>query len=365
MSDLLHKLLTRPATRREFLCRSGMGFASLGLAGLMASQGLLDARPAPTSSPLAPKQPHFPAKAKRVIHLFMNGGPSHVDTFDPKPALRQVRRQAAAARTCAPSARPAPPSRRRSSSRSTARAASRSASSSRTSAECIDDIARHPLDARRRAQSRAVADADELRRGPADSAEHGLVGDLRPGQREPEPARLHRHVSRRLSDPGDAELAVRRSCPASTRAPTSTRGTPTVEKLIENIRNNCVAAGRAAPAARSAAAAQRAPSAAARSATPQLEARIQSFELAYRMQMDATDAFDVSREPQHDPRHVRPRHAGPADPDRPPAARTRRALRAGLARRGPAVGQPRRPRGQPSPAGAGVRPGHRRPAART
>ena len=38
-------------------------------------------------NPLAPKQPHFPATAKRVIHLFMNGGPSHVDTFDPKPAL--------------------------------------------------------------------------------------------------------------------------------------------------------------------------------------------------------------------------------------------------------------------------------------
>src|SRR5690606_12045154 len=38
-------------------------------------------------NPLAPKSPHFPAKAKHVIHLFMNGGPSHVDTFDPKPQL--------------------------------------------------------------------------------------------------------------------------------------------------------------------------------------------------------------------------------------------------------------------------------------
>src|SRR5262245_22484421 len=76
-------------TRRELLSRSGMGFASLGLAGLMASQGLLGspARAATATQPLAPKGPHFPAKAKRVLHLFMNGGPSHVDTFDPKPLL--------------------------------------------------------------------------------------------------------------------------------------------------------------------------------------------------------------------------------------------------------------------------------------
>src|SRR5690242_11543876 len=77
-------------TRRELLTRSGMGFAMLGLAGLMGTEGLL-APPAEAAStlvnPLAPKSPQFPAKAKRVIHLFMNGGPSHVDTFDPKPLL--------------------------------------------------------------------------------------------------------------------------------------------------------------------------------------------------------------------------------------------------------------------------------------
>ncbi len=77
-------------TRRELLGRSGMGFAALGLAGLMASEGLL-ASPAQAATgypnPLAPKAAHFPAKARRVVHLFMNGGPSQVDTFDPKPAL--------------------------------------------------------------------------------------------------------------------------------------------------------------------------------------------------------------------------------------------------------------------------------------
>src|SRR5262249_20791658 len=77
-------------TRRELLSRSGMGMASLGLAGLLANEGRslgASLERDRAVSPLAPKKPHFPGKAKRVIHLFMNGGPSHVDTFDPKPAL--------------------------------------------------------------------------------------------------------------------------------------------------------------------------------------------------------------------------------------------------------------------------------------
>src|SRR2546429_2427572 len=73
-------------SRRDMLKRSGMGFAALSLTHLLAEQNLLEATPV-NSSPLAPRQPHFPARAQRVIHLFMNGGPSHVDTFDPKPAL--------------------------------------------------------------------------------------------------------------------------------------------------------------------------------------------------------------------------------------------------------------------------------------
>jgi Protein of unknown function (DUF1501) len=73
-------------SRRELLARCGNGAGMLGLAAVLASQGHAAAGTT-TSSPLAPKPPHFPAKAKRVIHLFMNGGPSHVDTFDPKPSL--------------------------------------------------------------------------------------------------------------------------------------------------------------------------------------------------------------------------------------------------------------------------------------
>jgi hypothetical protein len=70
-------------TRREMLMRSGLGFGALALTGLA------DESPAAALNPLAPKSPQFAPKARRVIHLFMNGGPSHVDTFDPKPALER------------------------------------------------------------------------------------------------------------------------------------------------------------------------------------------------------------------------------------------------------------------------------------
>src|SRR5947208_3405450 len=88
-------------TRRELLRRSGMGLGMLGLAGVLQQGGLLGADAASATAgksgdetagyqnPLAERRPHFPAKAKRVIHLFMNGGPSHVDTFDPKPSLEK------------------------------------------------------------------------------------------------------------------------------------------------------------------------------------------------------------------------------------------------------------------------------------
>ncbi|MCH2401875.1 MAG: DUF1501 domain-containing protein, partial [Pirellulales bacterium] len=78
---------TYPLSRRDLLRRSGMGLGTVGLAGLLAQDGLLAAPRVNQNNLLTPRQPHFPARAKRVIHFFLNGGPSHVDTFDPKPAL--------------------------------------------------------------------------------------------------------------------------------------------------------------------------------------------------------------------------------------------------------------------------------------
>ncbi|MCO6455814.1 MAG: DUF1501 domain-containing protein [Pirellulaceae bacterium] len=75
----------KSTSRREMLRTSACGFGQLALAALAGSRALAD-RPA-ASGPLAPRPPHFPARAKRVIFLFMWGGPSHVDLFDPKPEL--------------------------------------------------------------------------------------------------------------------------------------------------------------------------------------------------------------------------------------------------------------------------------------
>ena len=74
----MHSLARPSMSRRDFLARAGLGLGGLSLGTLAQAQ---------SRSPLAAHAPHFTPKAKRVIHFFLNGGPSHVDTFDPKPAL--------------------------------------------------------------------------------------------------------------------------------------------------------------------------------------------------------------------------------------------------------------------------------------
>lgn len=92
-------------SRRACISRLGAGTGALGLAGVFQQAGLLAnpgtrtaaaataASTIAAASPLSPKPPMFPARAKRIIHLFMNGGPSQVDTFDPKPALEKYNGQ--------------------------------------------------------------------------------------------------------------------------------------------------------------------------------------------------------------------------------------------------------------------------------
>ena len=132
-----------------------------------------------------------------------------------------------------------------------------------------------------------------------------------------------------------------------------------IEKLIENIRNDASTPEE-----------QRQQldlvrelnerHAAARPHDPGLEARIQSFELAYRMQGEAAEAFDISREPEFIRASLRPGHAGAAALDHSPPARARRAVHPGLERRGSALGRPRKhrcppPRSSP-PSGTGRSP---------
>ena len=106
-------------------------------------------------------------------------------------------------------------------------------------------------------------------------------------------------MPRRLSDQGRRRTGSRPSCPASTRARTSTRSTPTSRSSIENIRNTALPPTEQRRQLDLLRAAQRSSTSAARADDAALEARIQSFELAYRMQIEAAEAFDVSREPQH------------------------------------------------------------------
>ncbi len=82
-----------PLSRRDMLIRTGTGLGSLGLASVLAQAGLLAAEEGKPVNPLAPKPAHFKPRAKRLIHLFMNGGPSQVDTFDPKPGLTKYNGQ--------------------------------------------------------------------------------------------------------------------------------------------------------------------------------------------------------------------------------------------------------------------------------
>src|SRR5689334_17941636 len=79
--------LPAAADRRDFLFRAGGGLGAIALNWLVSR----DAAAAPTANPLAPKKPHFEAKAKSVIFMFMVGGPSPVDLFDPKPELEKWR----------------------------------------------------------------------------------------------------------------------------------------------------------------------------------------------------------------------------------------------------------------------------------
>ncbi|QDU42352.1 hypothetical protein Mal52_08080 [Symmachiella dynata] len=85
------KLTPCGRTRREFLWQAGGGFAGTALTGMLAADGFFDtpavAGEAKVASPLAAKRPHFAARAKSVIFLFMYGGPSQVDLWDPKPEL--------------------------------------------------------------------------------------------------------------------------------------------------------------------------------------------------------------------------------------------------------------------------------------
>lgn len=281
-------------SRRDFLTRSGMGFGMLGLASMIPElQGAEGIGP----NPLAPRRPHFAPKAKHVIHIFANGGISHVDTFDPKPSLTKHAGKAL------------PYSNLKTERKTGAAFASpytfkkHGQSGIEVSeifphvAECVDDMA-------------------FVRSMHADIPNHepslmlmncGDARLIRPC--------LGSWLSYGLGTENQNLPAFISMCPRgypiqesqnwqSGFLPTVFQGTyvdtqhTSVEKLIQNIQNNSLSLSR-----------QRKQlnllqklnmeHMRVREKDSELEARVSSFELAYRMQMEATDAFDIRKEPQH------------------------------------------------------------------
>ncbi len=293
------RLEDRFLTRRDFLGRCGIGFGMLGLAQLLGPQALRAATgPSPINgdSPLMPRQPQFPAKAKRVIHIFANGGPSHVDTFDPKPILEKLH------------GKPLPMDNLKTERKTGAAFQSpfkfkKYGQSGIEVSDLFSHVAEH------------IDDITVIRSMHADVPNHepSLLLMNCGESRQPRPS-MGSWVTYGLGTENQNLPGFITMCPGgypiqesqnwqSAFLPGIFQGTyldtqhEQVEKLIENIRNQSIAKEEQRRqldllAKLNQEHAQR------RAKDAQMEARVASFELAYRMQMDATDAFDVSREPQ-------------------------------------------------------------------
>jgi hypothetical protein len=288
-----------PITRRELLRRSGLGFGLLGLTSLLALDNLhpSSAHAALTdTNPLAPRPPHFPAKAQRVVHLFLNGGPSHVDTFDPKPLLDKYH------------GKPLPNPNLRT-ERKTA-GAMRSPFTFRRYGKSGIEVSE--LFARTAEQH--IDDLCVLRSVYADVPNHEpslMLMNCGDG-RLPRPS-MGAWVTYGLGSENQNLPGFIAMCPGghpivatqnwrSAFLPGAYQGTyldtqhTAVEKLLENIHNNGLTA---AEQRRQLDLVQRLNQRhlEERQGDTQLETRIQSFELAFRMQAEAAEVFDINKEP--------------------------------------------------------------------
>ncbi len=280
-------------TRRDMLCRTGTGLGMLGLIGLLADSGLL-AAPA-TANPLAPRPTHFPGKVKRIIHVYFNGGPSQIDTFDPKPLLKKYegkRLPQGNLTTERPTGAALP---------SPFRFRKHGASGIEVS-EIFPRMAQH------------VDDICFIRSMYANTPNHEQsmrlmnCGDERLSRPSLGAWVTYGMGSESANLPGFVVL-----CPGLPVADVSNwrsaflpgiyQGTHVdirkgkVDQFLENIRNRDVSRPDQRRQLDLLATLNRQHQA-PRAEDAALEARIQSFELAYRMQLAATDAFDVEREPR-------------------------------------------------------------------
>jgi hypothetical protein len=286
-------------TRRDFLRRCGMGMGAVGLASLLGDLSFLNSARAESgfTSPLTPKQPQFPTKAKRVIHIFANGGPSHVDTFDHKPMLDKY------AGKMLPMANL--PTERKTGAAFPSPFKFKKYGQSGIE---VSDLFPHV--------GENIDDICVIRSMYADIPNHepslmlmncGDARQIRPS--------VGSWVTYGLGTENQNLPGFIAMCPGgypiqesqnwqSGFLPGVYQGTyidtahTKIEELIENIKNNYTSL----PEQRQQLDLLQKLNQRhweKRKDDGQIEARIQSFELAYRMQMDATDAFDISREPEH------------------------------------------------------------------
>ena len=291
-----HRVGRRPLSRRAMLREMGTGLGWLGLAGLLGSPGRAVASAmAPGGNPLAPKLSQFAPRAKRVIHIYLNGGPSQVDTFDPKPALARYEGKALPSGNLTTerplgAALPSPFEFRRH-GRSGIEVSEIFA---RTAAH-VDDLcfvrSMHANTPNHEQSMRLMNCGDERLSRPSYGAwiTYGLGTE-----NQNLPGFVAMCPGLPVADVSNWRAAFLPGIYQGTHINTKETNP---EKLVEYITN-----------ARQSREAQRrqldllgvlnAEHRKGRETDPQLEARIQSFELAYRMQMEATDAFDYTREPE-------------------------------------------------------------------
>ncbi len=279
-------------TRRDLLRRTGTGLGLLGLAGLLADTGELGAA---SLDPLAPRPTHFPGKARRIIHVYLNGGPSQIDTFDPKPLLKKYEGKKLPQgnlTTERPTGAALPsPFRFQKHGRSGIEVSEIFA---KTAAH-VDDIcfirSMYANTPNHEQSMRLMNCGDERLSRPSLGAwlTYGMGS---------ENANLPGFVvlcpGLPVADVSNWRSAFLPGAYQGTHIDTRKRR---VEELLENIRNRAVSRADQRRQLDLLAALNRQHQA-SRAEEAALEARIQSFELAYRMQMAATDAFDVEREPR-------------------------------------------------------------------
>ncbi len=280
-----------PLSRRELLRRSGTGLGMLGLAGLLA-----DESSAATANPMAPRSPHFPAKAKHVIHLFMNGGPSHVDTFDPKPMLTKYHGQ------------PLPKSLATERKTGAAFGSPFKFKKYGQSGIEVSELFAHTAE--------SIDDICVVRSCHADVPNHepSLMLMNCGDSRLPRPC-MGSWLTYGMGTENQNLPGFIAMCPGgyptkgaenwrSAFLPGAYQGTyidsqhTAIDRLIQNIKNDAVTpTGQRSQLDLLQQLNRR--QLEQTGADPALEARIHSFELAYRMQMEASDAFDISSEPQY------------------------------------------------------------------